>query len=80
MAAFEPNLRLETLHAAWQAASSNASDAWLDNLSDQVGKAAQWQFPVLKWTPMTAGAVRLNSEKVGHVLASWPTQPRRRWL
>jgi hypothetical protein len=54
MAAFEPNLRLETLHATWRAACPNASDAWLDSLSDQVGRAAQWQFPVLKWTPMSA--------------------------
>ncbi len=54
MAAFEPNLRLDTLHAAWRAACPSASDAWLDCLSDQVGRAAQWQFPVLRWTPMTA--------------------------
>jgi hypothetical protein len=54
MAAFEPKLRLETLHATWRAACPNASDAWLDSLSDQVGRAAQEQLPVLKWTPMSA--------------------------
>ena len=54
MAAFEPNLRLEALYATWSAACPNASEAWLDSLSDQVGRAAQWQFPVLKWTPMSA--------------------------
>jgi TIR domain len=54
MAAFDPNLKLETLHAAWRAACPNASDAWLDGLSDQIGRAAQWQVPVLKWTPMLA--------------------------
>jgi hypothetical protein len=54
MAAFEPNLGLEALHATWRAACPNASDTWLDSLSDQVGRAAQGQFPVLKWTPMSA--------------------------
>jgi hypothetical protein len=54
MAAFEPNLKLETLRATWSAACPNASDAWLDSLSDQVGRAAQWQFPALRWTPMSA--------------------------
>jgi hypothetical protein len=50
LAAFDSGLKFGALCDTWRAACPKASDAWIDNLVDQVGSAAQGQFPTLRWT------------------------------
>ena len=59
MADFQPGLTLGGLFDIWRPAHPHASDAWVGNLADQVGRAAQWQFPDLKWTAMSVAGDRL---------------------
>ena len=59
MADFQRGLTLSGLFDIWRAGHPAASDAWLDSLADQVGRAAQWQFPQLKWTAMPVSGDRL---------------------
>lgn len=54
MAQFEDGMRLERLYEIWRTACPKRPSAWIESLADQVTKAAQWQFPVLRWTAMTA--------------------------
>jgi hypothetical protein len=60
MAEFDRRLTLQNLYDTWRAAYPKSPDAWIDGLADQLGRAAQWQFPTLKWTAMpTVGEGRL---------------------
>jgi hypothetical protein len=67
MADFEPGLTLDRLFEIWRAAHPNDSDAWLDGLADQIGRAAQWQSPTLKWIAMPASGERLYAPVVTRV-------------
>jgi hypothetical protein len=49
-----PDMRLQGLYDTWRAAHPDSPDAWIDSLTDQIGRAAQWQFPVIKWSGMPA--------------------------
>jgi len=48
------DMKLQQLYETWHSAYGNYSDAWIDSLTEQVGRAAQGQFPVLKWSGMPA--------------------------
>jgi hypothetical protein len=54
IAQFDERMTLQSLCDVWRAHYSKRSSAWIDALADQLGRAAQGQFPILKWTAMAA--------------------------
>ena len=54
VASFDGRVTLNNLFNTWRSAYPKVSGAWSDALADQLGRAAQWQFPALKWTAMPA--------------------------
>ena len=70
VAAFEGRVTLETLVNTWRSAYPKRSDAWIDSLVDQLGRAAQWQFPALRWAALPA----VND---GHLVAPVVTRVRK---
>jgi len=67
MADFQRGLSLRGLFEIWRAAHPTASDGWLDSLADQVGRAAQMQFPQLKWAALPVSGERLYAPVVTRV-------------
>jgi CBS domain-containing protein len=51
-AELDNGVTLQHLYDTWKAAYPRRSDSWIDALAEQVGRAAQWQFPTLKWAAM----------------------------
>jgi len=52
MAEFEENTTLQKVVDTWRTAHPKRSGSWIDALIDQIERAAQWQFPALRWTAM----------------------------
>jgi len=67
MAELREALTLDELCRVWRAAHSEASEAWLVSLTDQIARAAQWQFPILKWAAMPGSDGRLYAPVVTRV-------------
>jgi hypothetical protein len=61
MAKFKDTLTLDELFGVWRASHSEVSEAWLESLTDQIARAAQWQFPILKWAAMPGSDNRLHA-------------------
>jgi len=67
-AGLDNQVTLQQLYDTWRGAYPKSSDAWIDALADQLGRAAQWQFPTLKWAAMPAvGDGRLHAAVVTRV-------------
>jgi hypothetical protein len=67
MAGFRNELTLDELFRVWRAVHSEASEAWVESLTDQIARAAQWQFPILKWAAMRGSDARLYAPVVTRV-------------
>ena len=67
MAGFKDALTLDELFRVWRAAHSEVSEAWLESLTNQIARAAQWQFPILKWAAMPGSDDRLYAPVVTRV-------------
>lgn len=51
---FENGTTLKRLSDIWQTAFPRRVPQWAHSLADQIAKAAQWHFPVLRWAAMEA--------------------------
>lgn len=67
MAKFKDALTLDELFHVWRDAHTEGSEAWLESLTDQIARAAQWQFPILKWAAMRCSNDRLYAPVVTRV-------------
>jgi hypothetical protein len=54
LAAIDGRLTLKMLLDIWRTKYPKRSEGWMEAITDQLGQAAQGQFPALKWTPMPA--------------------------
>lgn len=61
MARFREMLTLDELFRVWRVAHPEVSEAWLESLTDQIARAVQWQFPILKWAAMPGSDDRLHA-------------------
>lgn len=67
-AELDNRVTLQNLYDTWRAVYPKASEGWIDALAEQLARAAQWQFPTLKWAAMPAvGEGRLYSAVVTRV-------------
>jgi hypothetical protein len=55
MAEIAEHVTLQRLYDTWRAANPKATHVWIDSLIDQIVRAAQWQFPILRWSAMKGG-------------------------
>jgi hypothetical protein len=53
-AGLDNGVSLQQLYETWKAAYPKRSDAWIEALAEQLARAAQWQFPIVKWAAMPA--------------------------
>jgi CBS domain len=53
-AELDQRMTLQDLYTTWRAAYPKNSSAWIETLADQVGRAAQWELPTIRWAAMPA--------------------------